>query len=251
MQLRITGYDIDDSGNVISASFEPEGFNNEHLLYDYSGDSRKFIGVEDGKIVLLEYFVFDSDDFEYSVLQFANGEFTQTELFRAYTRGVDGEENICAVYAENGEQLVYGKIGSDEIREQIAGVVEKTFDYLPELTLFPIDEQGNPRIFDENGDLSFSSLFDQSVLAMWDDVDVESGELFFNVLDNTDTYSRYNSKIGDATGDGKINIDDCVLIMDYYVKRIPESAINIALADATGDGRVDLDDALTILDWCV
>lgn len=54
---------------------------------------------------------------------------------------------------------------------------------------------------------------------------------------------------GDANGDGAVDLDDCIIVMDYSVGK--DVKIDLDAADATGDGVVDLDDCLRILDYSV
>ncbi len=54
---------------------------------------------------------------------------------------------------------------------------------------------------------------------------------------------------GDADGSGTVDLNDCLMIMDYFVGKDVE--IDEKAADANGDGTVDLNDCLLIMDFFV
>ncbi len=54
---------------------------------------------------------------------------------------------------------------------------------------------------------------------------------------------------GDVNGDGKVDSTDARLILQYYAKKIGESALNLAVADVNGDDKVDSTDARLILQF--
>ena len=53
--------------------------------------------------------------------------------------------------------------------------------------------------------------------------------------------------LGDANGDGKVDIADAEAIMDYLLGN-PPAGFNAAAADVNGDGVVDIADAVALLD---
>ncbi len=71
------------------------------------------------------------------------------------------------------------------------------------------------------------------------------GESESRAIPKTGTKTLY----GDATGDGVVDLDDCLVIMDYYVGK--DVKIDEKAADASADGVVDLDDCLLIMDYYV
>ena len=53
--------------------------------------------------------------------------------------------------------------------------------------------------------------------------------------------------LGDANGDGKVNITDAVAVVDYILGNAPEG-FNAEAADVNKDGNVNITDAVGIVD---
>ena len=53
--------------------------------------------------------------------------------------------------------------------------------------------------------------------------------------------------LGDANGDGKVDMNDALLIVNYLMGNPPAGFI-AAAADVNGDGVVDIADAVALLD---
>ena len=58
-------------------------------------------------------------------------------------------------------------------------------------------------------------------------------------------YRQSNSVLGDASGDGKINLKDAIMTLQFSNGK--EVAIDSGAADVSGDGKVNLKDAILIL----
>ena len=56
--------------------------------------------------------------------------------------------------------------------------------------------------------------------------------------------------LGDANGDGSVDIADAVAIVNYVVSK-PNTTFNVAAADANGDNEVDIADAVHIVNFVV
>ncbi len=57
--------------------------------------------------------------------------------------------------------------------------------------------------------------------------------------------------LGDVDGNGKIDSTDARMVLQYAVKKIDASALNVELADVDGSGKVDSTDARLILQYAV
>ena len=58
-------------------------------------------------------------------------------------------------------------------------------------------------------------------------------------------------RLGDVNGDEKVDSTDARLTLQYAVKKIDETALDIAVADVNGDDKVDSTDARLILQYAV
>ena len=61
----------------------------------------------------------------------------------------------------------------------------------------------------------------------------------------------YDGLLGDVDGSGKVDSTDARLVLQYAVKKIPGSALELSAADVNGDGKVDSTDARLILQYAV
>ena len=66
-----------------------------------------------------------------------------------------------------------------------------------------------------------------------------------------EVYESVAVKYGDVNGDGKINTDDALLILQYVVGLSTIDGNGAKAADVNGDGRIDTNDALGILQYVV
>ena len=57
-------------------------------------------------------------------------------------------------------------------------------------------------------------------------------------------------KLGDASGDGKVDINDALCILNYLMGN-PPADFNEAAADVNGDGVVDIADAVQIVNMII
>ncbi len=64
------------------------------------------------------------------------------------------------------------------------------------------------------------------------------------VLNVTDT-----TLLGDVNGDGKVDTTDAKLIMQYDLKLVGDSALDLSVADVNGDGKIDTTDAKLIMQY--
>jgi len=57
-------------------------------------------------------------------------------------------------------------------------------------------------------------------------------------------------KDGDVNGDGEVDTSDAVMVLNYYVGNVDETALK-GRADVTGEGDIDTSDAVSILNYYV
>ncbi len=82
----------------------------------------------------------------------------------------------------------------------------------------------------------------------------EKGENTFTctVCDSTRiTYFDFEASLGDVDGDGAINSTDARLVLQFAVKKIAPTALNLDVADVDGNDKVDSTDARLILQYAV
>ena len=71
----------------------------------------------------------------------------------------------------------------------------------------------------------------------------------YRTIREGDNYVVTTRLLGDASGDGKIDTLDVIMILDYDVRAITDDELDLVAADFNGDGFVDLFDALDIIDY--
>jgi hypothetical protein len=85
-------------------------------------------------------------------------------------------------------------------------------------------------------------------------VRVTVGRTGFNITPNNRTVSVRNIgsttiRRGDVNGDGRVDIEDVLLVLDHIFEvRLITGSNAIAAADVNNDGRIDIEDVLLILD---
>lgn len=87
-------------------------------------------------------------------------------------------------------------------------------------------------------------------------LDCKEGETYYIVLhryrveteigDGKVSFTVFHGLLGDATGDGRINLQDVLAIRQYMVDLIEEKEINKVNADVNGDGKINIQDVLLI-----
>ncbi len=65
------------------------------------------------------------------------------------------------------------------------------------------------------------------------------------------TRLEFNAELGDVSGDGKIDSTDARMVLQFSVKKIAPTALDLAVADVDGDGKVNSTDARLILQLSV
>ncbi len=71
------------------------------------------------------------------------------------------------------------------------------------------------------------------------------------VIVEKSAFSGAGGLLGDVNGNGTVDSTDARLVLQYAVKKIGDSALNVALADVNGSGKVDSTDARLILQYAV
>ncbi len=72
--------------------------------------------------------------------------------------------------------------------------------------------------------------------------------------DKSDSFTvtvKRDALLGDVDGNGKIDSTDARLVLQYAVKKVGASALDVDLADVDGNGKVDSTDARLILQYAV
>jgi hypothetical protein len=63
------------------------------------------------------------------------------------------------------------------------------------------------------------------------------------------TVNKPDTKLGDVNGDGAVDVEDAMLILQLDAYLIEESDLNMDAADVNGDGMVDVEDAMLVLQF--
>lgn len=66
-----------------------------------------------------------------------------------------------------------------------------------------------------------------------------------------DAVTLYLGLCGDVNGDGIVNVDDGVIMLQIVVGLYQTEAIQTVLADLDGTGRVEVVDVITVLEYIV
>jgi hypothetical protein len=64
-----------------------------------------------------------------------------------------------------------------------------------------------------------------------------------------DPLTQTENQFGDVNSDGKVDLRDATLVMQYYAKIIDMNDLDLSVADVNGDGEVDLRDATLIMQY--
>ncbi len=182
-------------------------------------------------------------------------------------RETDGSRFAFALYNEKGVTLPlvrFEKSGKVEVKRTDGWKEIGTFSTGTWYRLGVVADM-NAHTFavylmnDDYQTLAASGLQDLAVTAltgMWVYAEAETGNEgtktvaqvdYLAVLKTAESYGL----LGDVNGNGAVNSTDARLVLQYTVKKIDQTKLNLAAADVDGNGRVDSTDARLILQFTV
>lgn len=259
--LKLTVYDIDENGKIYSADCMTD-CDSAHL-YEYSGSETFFAAVDNGKIVLLTHFNFDSDDWKYEVLSFDGKEIKSETVYNFTTNSVDAEDKLIVTVADVVMQYT---IGSEETINKIAEIKAQLGNYVKDFKLFPINADGSS--------FSNDALITNADLSMIPEYNSGTGILTFTISDRTDSYEQYKYlfktepepnpqpdpdpdpdpkppvteySLGDVNNDGKITAADARIVLRVSAKLETLNSDAEQYADIDSNGKITAADAKIVL----
>ncbi|MBQ6164944.1 MAG: RICIN domain-containing protein [Clostridia bacterium] len=245
-QLRIEVYDLDENGLVVKSQYCPEGFNTDYL-YELDGSYHLYVTLDNGKIILLKMFSYDQYEYDYRVLSYKDGLFENENSYKFFSYSVENE-TVFNVTHDN--TVLEASVGSEEAKKIIADIKTDLKDFVTDLELFPLDE---------NGDIiDYYAFSENSMFEMCRETDVENGIDSFVVLDSSDSIRSYSDYIdllreprnkvstrGDFDGNGQVDSDDAIYLLYYTF--LPEKYPIDQDGDVDENGYIDSDDAIYLL----
>jgi hypothetical protein len=192
------------------------------------------------------------------------------EILASLVFTYEGEEVDAVVYITTVERNEDAQVQEEDIEIVVSNVVPKSDDNtLSDLTIVEgtLTPEFAPDVTDYTVTVSHdvekltvtATANDANATVVIENPDLEVGENVVtitvtaengDVLVYTITVVREEARLlGDVNGDGMVDVEDAMLVLQYDALLIEEGDLDTIAADVNGDGAVDVEDAMLILQF--
>ena len=170
--LYITGYDLTESGEVVSDSVAT-GLGTG-ALYELEGRARNYAAEKDGTIATLGSFAYEDTSFSYALYEFRGGKITERFSRSLTVTGQMGDEDMTP-HVSGGSynrelseapiegSEINGDVGSPEVEQKVAAMRTEIEAAGLQALMFPLQPSGDivsGDVFEDQCDLRFGPFYD-------------------------------------------------------------------------------------------